>query len=63
MNRLVVHDSLHRLEEMTKQYKEIVTAGGSTPELTQPNDVVATAYPTLLGRMCRWGCWNWLKFQ
>ena len=43
MNGLVAHDSLHRLEEMTKQYKEIVTAGRSTPEPTQPNNVVATA--------------------
>lgn len=43
MNRLVVHDSLHRLEEMTKQYKEIVTAGRSTPGPTQPNNVVVTA--------------------
>ena len=43
MNRLVVHDSLYRLEEMTMQYKEIVTAGRITPGPTQPNNVVVTA--------------------
>jgi len=43
MNRLVVYDLLRRLEVMTKQYKEIVTAGRSTPEPTQPNNVVVTA--------------------
>jgi hypothetical protein len=33
---------------MTMQYKELVTAGSSTPGPKQQNDVVVTVYPTRL---------------
>ena len=35
-----------RVKDMTMQYKELVTAGSSTPGPKQQNDVVLAVYPT-----------------